>query len=161
MREFFSRLSRSVGLAMAHPAAFLLAILGVVIWAATGPLLHFSDTWQLVINTTTTIMTFLMVFLLQNMQNHDSRAVQVKLDELLRAVEGARNELIDLEDISEEELARYCREFHELHLQYARELEQRGKPHLAKDAVQKALDNLSAAQRQAAAKSGRRNEDKA
>jgi low affinity Fe/Cu permease len=127
VREFFSRFSRSVALMVAHPLAFILAVVVVIIWACLGPWLDYSDQWQLVINTGTTILTFLMVFLLQNTQNRDSRAIQVKLDELLRAVDGARNELIDLEDISEEELARYSKEFHELHLQYARELEHRGR----------------------------------
>jgi low affinity Fe/Cu permease len=135
IREFFSRFSRNVALMVAHPVAFILAVLVVVVWAALGPWLHYSDQWQLVINTGTTILTFLMVFLLQNTQNRDSRAIQVKLDELLRAVDGARNELIDLEDISEEELARYSKEFHELHLQYARELECRGQRRRAKSPV--------------------------
>ncbi len=126
IHEYFSRLSRTVALWVAHPLAFALAVASVLVWAALGPLLHYSDSWQLVINTSTTILTFLMVFLLQNTQNRDSRALQVKLDELIRAVEGARNEMIDLEDLSEEELTRYSQEFHDLHLHYAKELEQRG-----------------------------------
>lgn len=115
---------------VAHPLTFVVAVLSVLIWAATGPFLHFSETWQLIINTSTTILTFLMVFVLQNTQNRDSRALQVKLDELLRAVAGARNELIDLENLSEEELESYCREFQNLHLNYAKELKARSKlPH--------------------------------
>ena len=91
--------------------------------AALGPRLHYSENWQLWINTMTTILTFLMVFLLQHSQNRDTRAVQLKLDELLRAINGARNEFIDLENLSEQELAKYCREFQELHLRYARLIE--------------------------------------
>lgn len=97
--------------AMGHPSAFLVAILLIVGWAATGPIFHFSDTWQLVINTGTTIITFLMVFLIQNTQNRDARAVHLKLDELLRSGEKARNYLIDLQNMSDEELDELEREF--------------------------------------------------
>ena len=126
MHDLFSRLARSASAAVAHPAAFIMAALAVVIWAATGPALHYSEGWQLIINTGTTILTFLMIFLLQNMQNRDSRAMQVKLDELLRAVKGARTELVDLENVPEEELIRYCEEFKNLHLRYAKALAKRG-----------------------------------
>jgi len=85
--------------------AFALAVLTIVVWAATGPIFHYSDTWQLVINTGTTIVTFLMVFLIQRAQNKDSMAIQLKLNELVAAIEGASNRLIDVEDLSEEELA--------------------------------------------------------
>jgi len=84
--------------------AFLLAALVIVVWVVTGPLFGFSDTWQLVINTGTTIVTFLMVFLIQNTQNRDATAVQLKLDEIIRAIETASNRLIDIEDASDEEL---------------------------------------------------------
>ena len=83
---------------------FIAAVLIILIWAATGPIFGFSDTWQLVINTGTTIVTFLMVFLIQNTQNRDSRAMQLKLDEIIRAQEGAHNVLLDLEELTEEEL---------------------------------------------------------
>ncbi len=126
MQDLFSRLARSASTAVAHPAAFILAVLAVLGWAALGPALHYSANWQLIINTGTTILTFLMVFLLQNMQNRDSRAMQVKLDELLRAVKGARTELVDLENVPEEELVRYCEEFKNLHLRYAKALAKRG-----------------------------------
>ncbi|MEO6993592.1 MAG: low affinity iron permease family protein [Lacunisphaera sp.] len=126
MNDLFSRLARSAGVAVAHPLAFVAAVIGVVVWAAAGPALNYSENWQLVINTGTTILTFLMIFLLQNMQNRDSRAMQVKLDELLRAVHGARTELVDLENVTEEELAKYCAEFKNLHLRYAQALEKRG-----------------------------------
>jgi low affinity Fe/Cu permease len=94
--------------------AFLFAVAVIVAWAATGPMFHFSDTWQLVINTGTTIVTFLMVFLIQASQNRDSRALQLKLDELIRAQRQARNIFADIEDASEEELNRFHREFKEL-----------------------------------------------
>jgi low affinity Fe/Cu permease len=87
-----------------HPATFGIALLVILVWALTGPVFHYSDTWQLVINTGTTIVTFLMVFLIQNSQNRDSAAMQIKLDELIRALKGARNELVDLEDLNEREL---------------------------------------------------------
>ena len=93
------------------PGAFLLAITVLVAWAVTGPLFGFSDTWQLVINTGTTIVTFLMVFLIQNTQNRDAKAMHLKLDELIRATRGARNALVDLEDLSDDELARLAEEF--------------------------------------------------
>jgi low affinity Fe/Cu permease len=94
-----------------HPATFGLAILLILVWAVTGPVFHFSDTWQLVINTGTTVITFLMVFLIQNTQNRDGAAMQIKLDELIRAVKGAHNELVDLEDMSDQELEQVKADF--------------------------------------------------
>jgi low affinity Fe/Cu permease len=87
-----------------RPAAFILAVMVIIVWAVTGPLFHYSDTWQLVINTGTTIVTFLMVFLIQNTQNRDSQAIHVKLDELIRAMKGAQNTLLDLDNLTDEEL---------------------------------------------------------
>src|ERR671933_1602194 len=105
MRDRFSHFAARTGQIMGSYWAFLLAILTVVVWAATGPLFQFSNTWQLVINTGTTIVTFLMVFLIQNTQNRDTKALHLKLDELLRAQRGARErEFMDLEDQNEEQL---------------------------------------------------------
>jgi low affinity Fe/Cu permease len=99
---------------MGHPLAFLLAVLIIVGWAVTGPFFGFSDTWQLVINTSTTIVTSLMVFLIQNTQNRDSTAVRLKLDELIRAVQGAHNSLLDLEELEEGQLERLRAVYEEL-----------------------------------------------
>jgi low affinity Fe/Cu permease len=109
----FSRCSRWSAYSLGHPAAFGLAVLIILFWAATGPFFHYSDTWQLVVNTGTTVVTFLMVFLIQNTQNHQGEAVQLKLDELIRAVQGAHNDLVGLEDASEEELK-------QMHTRYVR-----------------------------------------
>jgi low affinity Fe/Cu permease len=109
--EAFHNFAHCAAAAMGHPAAFLVAILLIVGWALTGPMFHYSDTWQLVINTGTTIITFLMVFLIQNTQNRDARAVHLKLDELLRSGEKARNYLIVLQHMSDEELDVLVSEF--------------------------------------------------
>ncbi len=94
--------------------AFAAAVLAILVWILTGPTFHFSDTWQLIINTTTTIITFLMVFLIQNTQNRDAKAVHLKLDEMIRALKGARNQLVDLEDLSDEELKKLEEQFQRL-----------------------------------------------
>jgi low affinity Fe/Cu permease len=114
-RERFHHFAHAIASAVGSPWAFIIAAVVVIAWAATGPLFGYSDTWQLVINTTTTIVTFLMVFLIQNTQNRDAKAIHLKLDELIRAKKGARNTLVDLEDVSEEELARIEKEFRRLH----------------------------------------------
>jgi len=108
----FYELARHAATLAGSPITFFAACAVVVLWAATGPLFGFSDTWQLVINTGTTIVTFLMVFLLQNTQNRDARALHLKLDELLRSVKPARNRLIDLESCSDEEIEQLERQFH-------------------------------------------------
>ena len=102
--EWFTRFAKETARAAGHPSTFAVAFAIVVVWAVTGPLFHFSDTWQLVINTGTTVITFLMVFLIQNTQNRDSAAMHLKLDELLRAVQGAETGMANLEDKTEEEL---------------------------------------------------------
>ena len=104
--SWFGRFAKGTSRAAGKPATFMLAMGVVVLWAATGPLFGYSDTWQLVINTGTTVITFLMVFLIQATQNRDAEALQVKLDELIRATEGAHNALLDLEDIDEEQMDR-------------------------------------------------------
>src|SRR4051794_12025743 len=111
MREAFRQWAQRTSCTVGSPYAFLIALGIVVVWGVTGPLFGFSDTWQLVINTGTTIVTFLMVFLIQNSQNRDARAIQLKLDELLRAVSQARTDLVDLENCSDEELDRLQEQF--------------------------------------------------
>ncbi|HEU4325320.1 MAG TPA: low affinity iron permease family protein [Roseiflexaceae bacterium] len=114
MNDFFRKFANKTSDVVGSPWAFIAAVSLIVGWAVSGPLFGFSDTWQLVINTSTTIITFLMVFLIQNTQNRDARAIHLKLDELIRSVKGARNSMVDLEDLSDEELARLQREFKRL-----------------------------------------------
>ena len=114
MRDAFRAAAHATSCAIGSPYGFAVAVLVVVIWAACGPTFHYSDTWQLVINTGTTVVTFLVVFMIQNTQNRDARAIHLKLDELIRAVDAARNRLVDVEDLPDEELARLAREFQRL-----------------------------------------------
>jgi len=104
IRDAFRIFARQSSIILGSAWAFTAAILIIVTWAFTGPTFHFSDTWQLIINTGTTIVTFLMVFLIQNTQNRDAKAFQLKLDEIIRALKDARNELVDLENLSDEDL---------------------------------------------------------
>jgi low affinity Fe/Cu permease len=106
-RVFAQRCSAMLGSAWAFSAAVLV----ILLWLVTGPIFHFSDTWQLIINTATTVITFLMVFLIQNTQNRDAKAMHLKLDELIRAVKNARNELVDIENLSDEELKKLQEQF--------------------------------------------------
>jgi low affinity Fe/Cu permease len=112
LKDVFHHAARWTARHMGNPVAFATAIGVIVVWAVTGPIFGWSDTWQLIINTGTTIVTFLMVFLIQNTQNRDSEAVHLKLDELIRATKAARDALIDLEDLSEAEIERLREEFH-------------------------------------------------
>ena len=102
--DVFHHVSVVISNKLGSPIAFALAILLIVLWVCTGPIFHFSDTWQLVINTTTTIVTFLMVFAIQNTQNRDAKAMQLKLDELIHGSSGARSEFVDIEDLTDTEL---------------------------------------------------------
>ena len=111
MHDLFRKFSAHAAHAVGTAWAFIVALLVVIVWATTGPMFGYSDTWQLVINTGTTIVTFLMVFLIQNTQNRDARAIHLKLDELIRGSKGARNWLVDLENCSEEELEQVEKEF--------------------------------------------------
>ena len=126
-KSWFSRFANGAARATGRPATFLLAVVIVVVWAATGPLFGFSDTWQLVINTGTTIVTFLMVFLIQNTQNRDAEAMHVKMDELIRAVEGAHNALLDLEELEEKDLDAIRERYRRLAQKARRDIEQGGR----------------------------------
>lgn len=112
--SWFSRFARWSAMAAGRPGAFALAVGVLILWAVTGPLFGFSDTWQLIINTGTTIVTFLMVFIIQNSQNRDSEAIQVKLDELIRSIEGAQNKLLDLEELGQDEIGEVRKEYSRL-----------------------------------------------
>lgn len=138
MRSFFNWCATRTSAAAGHPLTFSIAIAIVLIWAVTGPVFGYSDTWQLVINTGTTIVTFLMVFLIQNSQNRDAAAMQAKLDELLRAVDKAREQFIGIEHLTDQqiELIRAALEKH------ARQLQANGKQKTAEDTVDRLLDRF-------------------
>jgi len=114
MNEAFRKFANKISEAMGTPWAFIAAVFLILGWAVSGPFFGFSEVWQLVINTGTTIITFLMVFLIQNTQNRDAKAIHLKLDELLRGVEGARTSMVDLEDLSDEDLKKLQNEFQRL-----------------------------------------------
>lgn len=123
--SWFTRAAKWASRAAGRPITFMIAVAAIIIWAITGPFFHFSDTWQLVINTATTIITFLMVFLIQNTQNRDTEAIQIKLDELIRAVETAHNALLDLEELEDEELDDIRKDYLELAKKARQELKSR------------------------------------
>lgn len=120
--EFFRKFSSKISQAVGSPLAFCLAFLTVIIWFVSGPTFNFSNTWQLVINTGTTIVTFLMVFLIQNTQNRDSRATHIKIDELIRSTKTARNEFVNLEEVPDEQLDKLQAEFKLLHDKYTEKM---------------------------------------
>lgn len=115
MKDLFRKFSNKTSTTVGTPQAFIIAVFIIILWAFSGPSFGYSDTWQLVINTGTTIVTFLMVFLIQNTQNRDAKAIHIKLDELIRSVDGARTELVNLEDMSDQELELLHQEFRQLH----------------------------------------------
>jgi low affinity Fe/Cu permease len=119
VKDTFRRFSHKTAEVVGNPYVFIIAVLIIIIWAVSGKYYNYSDTWQLVINTGTTIVTFLMVFLIQNTQNRDAKAIHLKLDELLRGVKGARTDLVNLENFSEEELDRLQKEFEGLQKHYS------------------------------------------
>ena len=127
MNELFHRFAAKVSSLTGSPGTFIIASVIIIVWILTGPIFQFSDTWQLVINTTTTIVTFLIVFLIQNTQNRDAKAIHLKLDELLKGVKGARTSLVDLEDLSDEKLEKLHSEFTDLHERASKEMVKRGK----------------------------------
>jgi low affinity Fe/Cu permease len=112
--DAFRVFARRSAIMLGSAWAFAAAVLAILVWILTGPAFHFSDTWQLIINTATTIITFLMVFLIQNTQNRDAKAAHLKLDEMIRALKGARNQLVDLEDLSDEDLKKLEEQFQRL-----------------------------------------------
>lgn len=124
MNEFFRKFASVTSTLVGSAWSFILAVFVIMVWGVTGPLFAFSDTWQLVINTGTTIVTFLMVFLIQNTQNRDAKAIHLKLDELVRAVKGARTGLVDLEEMSDEELEKLQKEFAHLRQQHGADLQE-------------------------------------
>jgi len=125
--SWFTRFAKWTSRVAGRPKAFAVAAAVILIWAVTGPIFGYSNTWQLVINTATTIVTFLMVFLIQNTQNRDSQAIQIKLDELIRAIDGAHNALLDLEELQDVELDRIRAKYEKL-AEQAREELRRGTP---------------------------------
>ena len=125
VRERFRKFSRDAACALGSSSAFFVAVVIVLVWAATGPMFNYSDTWQLIINTGTTVVTFLMVFLIQATQNRDSQAIHLKLDELLRAVGKARTGLVGLEHMAEEELEELQHEFTAIQAKYAQRTKER------------------------------------
>ena len=125
IKDLFRKFATVVSNVVGSAYAFIFAFLVIAAWVITGPIFHFSNTWQLVINTSTTIITFLMVFLIQNTQSRDSKAVHIKLDELLHGVKGARDSMVNLEELSDEEIEDMQNQFRKMHERYALELSRR------------------------------------
>ena len=152
MNEFFRKFSHKTSDAVGSPWAFILALVVIIGWAVTGPLFGFSDTWQLVINTGTTIVTFMMVFLIQRAQNKDSLAIQLKLNELLAAQQGASNRLINVEDWSEQDIAALHKRFAKLSERLAAAADDCQSHSIveAKEAAEEAAETLQRVERKAA-----------
>jgi low affinity Fe/Cu permease len=127
MQNIFRRIANYISYLTGTSWAFITALAIIIVWGISGPYFHYSDTWQLVINTGTTIVTFLMVFLIQNTQNRESKATQIKLDELLRGVKGARTGMVNAEELTDEELEKLQEEFRTMHERYSLELTRRRK----------------------------------
>ena len=123
LHHAFTIFAKWAARATGHPLAFVIAASVIIVWAVTGPMFGFNDTWQLVINTGTTIVTFLMVFLIQNTQNRDTAALQIKLDELIRATKGAHNVLLDIEELEEHDIERLRHDYEELAAEARKELD--------------------------------------
>ena len=145
--ESFTRFAKATARASGQPVTFGLAVFVILVWAVTGPLFQFSDTWQLVINTGTTVITFLMVFLIQNTQNRDSVAMQIKLDELLRAAKGAQTAMADLEDLTEEELEAFQSHYRTLAEQARRDMRQSEGLPFAKERTERAKGSSASRKR--------------
>ena len=144
MRKFFNLCATKISSAAGQPMTFITAVVIIVVWAVTGPLFRYSDTWQLIINTGTTIVTFLMVFLIQNSQNRDAAAMQAKLDELLRAVDKAREQFIGIEHLTDQqiELVRTALERHAKELKEKQNSMPSTKQKTAEDTVDRLLDRF-------------------
>lgn len=143
MGEVFRKLSAGISNMAGTPWAFIAALSIIIVWALTGPIFHFSNTWQLVINTGTTILTFLMVFLIQNTQNRDSKALHIKLDELIRSTKTARNQLVDIEELPDDVLEDLQKEFRLLQESYTKKARQtREKHHFQIASIFKSLIKL-------------------
>lgn len=125
LMQYYEAIARGAARYSGRPATFLIALVVVIVWAISGPIFHYSDTWQLVINTGTTIITFLMVFLIQNTQNSDTTAIQLKLDELIRVKQAADNALLNLENLNSAELDEYRKKYQALAKEACEELEER------------------------------------
>ena len=141
MRRFFNWCATKTSAGAGHPVTFGTAVAVIIVWGATGPLFHYSDTWQLVINTGTTIVTFLMVFLIQNSQNRDAAAMQAKLDELLRAVDKAREQFIGIEHLTDEQIE-LVRAALERHAKQLKQEQPKKKQNTAPDTVDRLLDRF-------------------
>jgi low affinity Fe/Cu permease len=134
MDKFFTACATRISTVAGQPIAFIIALLLIIIWGVTGPVFHYSDTWQLVVNTATTIITFLMVFLIQNSQNRDAAAMQAKLDEMLRAIDKAREQFIGIEHLTDQQIE-------DIRAALEREVgKEPGKPGTADDTVERLLD---------------------